>query len=85
MTSWLHRRRGHRAAQDAYVRRLAEEYTAKLEAGDPETLEVSRDFYDNDGGSTRFEMGLAAYLLILVVTVVPLVGLFALIARWTGK
>lgn len=85
MTGWLERGRDRSAAQDAYVRTLAEEYAAKLEAGDPGTLDVARDFYDNDGGSTRFEMGLAAYLVILIVTVVPLVGLFALIARWAGK
>ena len=85
MTSWLQKRRDRKAAQDAYVRELAEEYTARLEAGDPDTVEASRDFYDNDGGSTRFEIGLAAYVVILVATVLPLIGLFALIAHWTGK
>lgn len=85
MSSWLERRRDRKAAQDAYVRELTEEYTARLESGDPDAWEASRDFYDNDGGSTRLEVGLAAYLVILVVTVVPLVGLFALIAHWTGR
>ncbi|CAM3779179.1 hypothetical protein NOZE110980_14870 [Nocardioides zeicaulis] len=85
MKAWLEHRRRRRAAQDAYLRQLTDEYAARLEANDPDALEASRDFYDNDGGSTRFEIGLAAYLVVLVITVVPLVGLFALIAHWTGK
>lgn len=66
------------------MRRLAEEYDDKLEEGDPDTLEASRNYYDNDGGSTTFEAGLAAYLVVLVVTVVALIGLFTLIERLTS-
>ena len=63
------------------MQRLADEYNAKLEAGDPDALETSRDYYDNDGGSTRFEAGLAAYMIALTVLVALLVGLFTLIER----
>lgn len=61
------------------MRRLADEYKAKLEVGDPDAMEASRDYYDNDGGSTRFEAGLALYLIVLTVSVLLLVGLFTLI------
>jgi hypothetical protein len=70
---------------EAAMRRFAEEYNAKLEAGDPDALEVSRNYYDNDGGSTRFEAGLAAYLIVLTVSVSLLVGLFMLIEKLIGR
>ena len=66
------------------MQRLAEEYDAKLRAGDPDALEASRNYYDGDGGSTRFEAGLAAYLVVLTVSVVLLVGVFSLIERLTS-
>ncbi|MCW2736508.1 MAG: hypothetical protein JWN97_1152 [Nocardioides sp.] len=67
------------------MRRLADEYNVKLEAGDPDALEASRNYYDNDGGSTRFEAGLAAYLIVLTVSVLLLVGLFTLIEKLSSK
>ena len=67
------------------MQRLADEYHAKLQAGDPDALEAARNYYDNDGGSTRFEAGVAAYLIVLTVSVSLLVALFALIENLTSR
>jgi flagellar biosynthesis/type III secretory pathway M-ring protein FliF/YscJ len=72
------------AEKEAARRRLQEEYQAKLDSRDADTLEASRDWHDNFGSSWRMEAGLALGLLVLfgsLLVLIPLLLLFKSLAE----
>ncbi|MCW2817468.1 MAG: hypothetical protein JWR42_255 [Marmoricola sp.] len=71
---WPERRRQNERERAAAQQRLLEEYLAAYEAGDPDVRETARDFYDNDNGVPwKVQVGLAAGLLVLGVSVALLI------------
>lgn len=82
---WPERRREVERQRAVVQQRLLEEYVARYEAGDPDVRETARDFYDNDNGVPwKLQVGLAAGLLVLAVSVGLLVLLFEGIKRLTS-
>ena len=79
------RHRDLKAEQEAAVHRLREEYEEKLDAGDPDVLETSRDWADNDGTPWRAEIGLSLGALVLIVIVPLLILFFAGIKALVGQ
>ena len=51
------------------MQRLRDEYAERLEAGDPDALESSRDGADGDGVPWRIEVALALGFVVLVGSV----------------
>jgi hypothetical protein len=71
--------RSHAAAHPESIRpQMRTEYEAKIAAGDPDSLEASRDWHDNVGSSWRMEAGMALYLLVLFGSLLFLIPLFVL-------
>lgn len=66
------------AEKDASRQRLQNEYEAKVESRDADTLEASRDWYDNAGSPWRVEAGLALGFVVLFGSLLVLIPLFLL-------
>lgn len=81
---WLRQRREREAEHEAARNRLYEEYQQRIEAGDPDAMETSRDFYDNSPDSWRVEVGVSLYLVVLVGSLLVLIPFFILIKHLTG-
>ena len=78
LREWRRRRREEQARADEALGRLLDEYTERLEAGDPDALRSARDHYDNDQGFPwNGEVLVSLGLLVLFGSVVLLVLLFA--------
>jgi type VI protein secretion system component VasF len=87
LKEWCQRRQQRQAKHEAARQRLHEEYLQRLESSDPDGLEASHDYGDNDLTPWRTEasMGLVfAGFVVLMVLVVALVALFAAIKSLTG-
>lgn len=66
------------AENDASRQRLQDEYEAKVESRDADTLEASRDWYDSVGSPWRVEAGLALGFVVLFGSLLVLIPLFLL-------
>ena len=87
LRDWWRRRRTRRAKERAVRQRLQEEYLHKLESKDPDALESSRDFGDNDLTPRRVELSMALVFvgfLALLGIVVVLIAFFLAIQHFTG-
>ena len=85
LREWPERRRQDRRDREAAQQRLLEEYVAAYDAGDADLRRTSRDFYDNDNGVPwALQVGAAAYVVGLMVSVGLLVLLFEGIKHLTG-
>lgn len=82
---WLRQRRMREAEHEAARKRLYEEYRQRVEAGESDAMETSRDFYDNSPDSWRVEVGMSLGLIILFVSLLVLIPFFTLIKHLTGS
>lgn len=64
---------------------MEDEYSEKLESRDPEVLETSRDWADNDGIPWRVEVPLALGFLVLIASVAVLIVFFEAIQALMGE
>lgn len=85
MRDWWQRRRERRARERAVRAQLLDEYEEKLESRDPDVLDTSRDWADNDGAPWRFEVWIALGFVVLVVGVGVLIALFEGIQTLMGE
>lgn len=84
MRDWWATRRQRRAAEDQALDELRRDYAARLDAGDPDALEASRDHGDLDVTPWRLEVFGAAAIIGLFVVVGVLVAFFAGIKALVG-
>lgn len=84
MLRWWRARRARGASHDRFIHDLVLEHAERVARGDEDAMEASRGLGYVGGPEAYAMAGLRLYMVLLVATVVPLVGLFWLIEQWVG-